>query len=59
VYAREQKPYTSLRNAFRHRKEYVEGCSCKQAEYTPSAGETGERKAMAPEARPAPASQRR
>ena len=32
----EQKPYTSLRNAFRNRKEYVAGCSCKQAEYKPS-----------------------
>ena len=52
----EQKPYTSLRNAFRHRKEYVEGCSCKQAEYVPSAGEPGPRKAeAAPDLRPAPA----
>jgi len=59
VSAREQKPYTSLRNAFRHRKEYVEGCSCKQAEYVPSAGDAGERKAMAPEPRSVPASQRR
>jgi hypothetical protein len=62
----EQKPYTSLRNAFRHRKEYVEGCSCKQAEYVPSAGEAGPRKAeVAPAAPaaartlPAPANQRR
>jgi hypothetical protein len=55
----EQRPYTSLRNAFRHRKEYVEGCSCKQAEYVPSAGEVGERKAQAPDPSPAPASQRR
>lgn len=45
VSIREQKPYTSLKNAFRHRKEYVEGCSCKQAEYVPSAGEAGPRKA--------------
>ncbi len=59
VSARDQKPYTSLRNAFRHRKEYVKGCSCKQAEYVPTAGEGGERKAQAPDPAPAPASQRR
>ena len=55
----ENKPYTSMKNAFRHRKEYVEGCSCKQAEYVPTAGEPGERKAQATEPRPAQASQRR
>jgi len=55
----DQKPYTSLRNAFRHRKEYVQGCSCKQAEYVPSSGEPGERKAQAPDPRPASVSQRR
>jgi hypothetical protein len=27
------QPYTSLKSAFRYRKEYVPGCSCKQAEY--------------------------
>jgi hypothetical protein len=30
-----QQPYTSLKSAFRYRKEYVQGCSCKQSEYTP------------------------
>lgn len=55
----DNKPYTSIKNAFRHRKEYVEGCSCKQAEYVPSAGEPAERKAQAPEQRPTQASQRR
>lgn len=30
-----QRPYTSLPAAFRYRKEYVRGCSCKQAEYDP------------------------
>ena len=62
VSAREQKPYTSLRTAFMHRKQYVEGCSCKQAEYDPKkAGlALGERKAEAPEPpRAAPSSQRR
>jgi cell division protein FtsB len=27
--------YTQLNTAFRYRKEYVQGCSCKQAEYLP------------------------
>ena len=30
-----QQPYTGLRTAFRYRKEFVHGCSCKQAEYNP------------------------
>lgn len=30
-----QQPYTSLKSAFRYRKEFVSGCSCKQAEYRP------------------------
>jgi hypothetical protein len=30
-----QQPYTSLKSAFRYRKEFVHGCSCKQAEYNP------------------------
>jgi hypothetical protein len=42
-----QQPYTSLKWAFRYRKEYVPGCSCKQAEYNPAV-ETGEKKAEAP-----------
>ena len=29
------QPYSKLPNAFRHRKEVVQGCSCKQAEYQP------------------------
>jgi hypothetical protein len=28
-----QQPYSQLKSAFRYRKEYVPGCSCKQAEY--------------------------
>jgi hypothetical protein len=35
VSARTQEPYKSLKSAFRYRKEYVQGCSCKQAEYVP------------------------
>lgn len=39
-----QEPYTKLRVAFRYRKEYVNGCSCKEAEYLP-AGTTPDKKA--------------
>jgi hypothetical protein len=46
-----QEPYTSLKNHFRYRKEYVRGCSCKQAEYD-SAVEL-EKKAEAPAPVPA------
>lgn len=45
VSARAQTPYTSLKTAFKYTKEYVQGCSCKEAEYVPSAGE---KKAEAP-----------
>ena len=38
VGAKTQEPYTKLKSAFRYRKEYVAGCSCKQAEYTPAPG---------------------
>ena len=31
-----QQPYTSLKVAFRYRKEYVPGCSCKQVEFNPT-----------------------
>lgn len=34
-----KQSYASLRTAFRYRKEYVQGCSCKQAEYLPQAGD--------------------
>ena len=30
-----QQPYTSLKSAWRYRKEFVQGCSCKAAEYQP------------------------
>jgi hypothetical protein len=32
-----QEAYTKLRVAFRYRKEFVNGCSCKEAEFVPSA----------------------
>lgn len=35
VALRNQEPYTSLKTAFRYRKELVAGCSCKEAEYAP------------------------
>lgn len=37
--AKSQTPYTNLRTAFKYTKEYVHGCSCKEAEYVPAAGE--------------------
>jgi hypothetical protein len=41
-----QQPYTSLKSAWRYRKEYVQGCSCKEAEY--NAQQAGDKKAEAP-----------
>ncbi len=38
VAARSNVQYTQLKTAFRYRKEYVQGCSCKMAEYTPPPG---------------------
>jgi Protein of unknown function (DUF2865) len=34
-----QSNYTALKTAFRYRKEFVHGCSCKEAEYQAGAGE--------------------
>jgi hypothetical protein len=42
-----RQPYTSLRSAFRYRKEFVQGCSCKQAEYVPTPERPGDRRAEA------------
>ena len=39
VSAKSQTPYTNLKSAFKYTKEYVHGCSCKEAEYVPAAGE--------------------
>lgn len=45
------QPYSKLPNAFRHRKEVVQGCSCRSAEYQPELlGQKGQRRAE-----PAPA----
>lgn len=48
-----QEPYSKLKTAFRYRKEFVQGCSCKQAEYLPSgAGQPADKRAEAPAAMP-------
>jgi hypothetical protein len=48
VSASSQQPYTSLKSAWRYRKEFVQGCSCKEAEYQAQQGV--EKKAEAPAA---------
>ena len=42
-----QDPYTKLKVAFRYRKEFVNGCSCKEAEYVPAGGASADTKADA------------
>ena len=44
--------YMDLPVALRYRKEFVTGCSCKQAEYNPTEIEAANKKAQAPEASP-------
>jgi hypothetical protein len=46
VSATSQQPYTNLKTAWRYRKEFVPGCSCKAAEYQPSVA--GDKKAETP-----------
>jgi Protein of unknown function (DUF2865) len=46
VSAGTQQPYTSLKTAWRYRKEFIQGCSCKASEYVPQQG--GEKRAEAP-----------
>jgi hypothetical protein len=36
---KDQEPYTKLKFAFRYRKEYVNGCSCKAADYVSPEGD--------------------
>lgn len=36
---KDQEPYTKLKFAFRYRKEYVQGCSCRAADYVAPPGE--------------------
>jgi hypothetical protein len=42
---RSQEPYTSLKSAFRYRKELVRGCSCKEGEYVDPDAATGDKRA--------------
>ena len=44
VALKSQEPYTKLKVAFRYRKEFVNGCSCKEAEFVPAVA-GGEKKA--------------
>ena len=39
VAMKDQEPYTKLKFAFRYRKEYVNGCSCKAADYVSPEGD--------------------
>lgn len=41
VSRRTQQPYSALISAFRYRKEFVAGCSCKAAEYIPQTAAGG------------------
>ncbi len=53
VALRTQEPYTTLKTAFRYRKELVQGCSCKQAEYVPKgAPQSTQQGAVPPSAAP-------
>jgi hypothetical protein len=45
VALRTQEPYTSLKTAFRYRKELVHGCSCKEAEFVPDDAPNGGKRA--------------
>ncbi len=51
VSARSQSNYAALKTAFKYRKEFVQGCSCKEAEYVPPAGD--KKAEAAPSAGPA------
>ena len=46
-----QEAYTKLKFAFRYRKEFVNGCSCKEAEYVPGDA-TGKKADASPTAAP-------
>jgi hypothetical protein len=48
VAAGSNEPYTQLKSAFRYRKEYVNGCSCKTAEYVPDPSQPGQQQGAAP-----------
>ena len=41
VSIKSQELYTGLKTAFRYRREFVAGCSCRQSEYLPNVADTG------------------
>ncbi len=49
----DSRPYTQLNTAFKYRKQYVQGCSCKQAEYVPPEGAAPQRQGEATSSSPA------
>ena len=51
VALKSQEPYTKLKVAFRYRKEFVNGCSCKEAEYVPAGGAAEKKAEGAPAAK--------
>jgi hypothetical protein len=53
-----QQPYTALRTAFRYRKEFVNGCSCKQAEFNQDLLEKKKADVPAPKGAPSTAGMR-
>ncbi|MDX2308252.1 MAG: DUF2865 domain-containing protein [Hyphomicrobium sp.] len=52
VGATSNMPYSELKTAFRYRKEYVKGCSCKVAEYQPEGEAPPQQQGAAPGAAP-------
>lgn len=43
-----QEPYTKLKSAFLYRKQYLQGCSCKEAEYVPQTPMPGQPQQQTP-----------
>lgn len=55
VSVKSRETYASMRTAFRYRREFVQGCSCKQTEYLPAiANQPGDRRPDAPQGASAP-----
>jgi len=52
VGVRNQEPYTNLKSAFVYRKQFIQGCSCKQSEYVPQTPMPPDRRADAKAAPP-------
>lgn len=44
-----KQPYSSLRTAFLYRNKYVQGCSCKVSEYTPTPADRGDKRTELPQ----------